>query len=112
MGSHLSSKPPKGPASLAAIPPQDDAFLKALPLTHDFMTMLSYEDGTPRQLATLTVFVDDGSWKVWLNDRDNQRSLCVSGQGFQEALRMLEAALGSERPSWRQARPQQGRKGK
>src|SRR6185369_13315110 len=44
----------------------------------DYLTNGKYDDGSPRQLSTITLFWEDGA-KAALNDRDNHRSLYVSG---------------------------------
>jgi len=106
MGKYLQAKPavpvpgPKGGVVT------DVAFTRQLPALFEYLTLRSYENGTPRQTACMTVFCEDGLFKVCLNDRDAQRSAWVASETFQGALVALEAGLVEDSHQWRQARPQ------
>ncbi len=66
----------------------------------DHLVRAVYDDGTPRQLSTLSLFFEDTP-KAALNDRDNHRSLYVSGDTWEECLDALEALLADETGLWR-----------
>jgi len=60
-----------------------------------------FEDGEPRQSSTITVYLEDGRWKMCLNNREEKLTLWVSGDTWGKALDALEEALTGERPDWR-----------
>lgn len=109
MGKYVNEKPVKagagpGPACLA-----DPAFERGLPALWEYLTLRSYDDGSPRQAATLLVFVEDGTWKACLSDREAQRSAWAAAGTFQGVLAALEASLATGTVQWRMARPQGGK---
>lgn len=71
------------------------------PALVEFLTLSVWEDGTPRALGTLTLFVQDGLWKVCLNDKDASRIAFVSGKTPDDALGSAEANLASAALDWR-----------
>lgn len=80
------------------------------PRLYEHLTCVRYSDGTVREPSTITVFVQDGSFRVSLNDRDNGASLYRAGSGLTEALVSLERALGPDgEADWRPWK-KQGRK--
>jgi hypothetical protein len=93
----------------------DPVWLHELPALHDYMVCSTNPDGSARRTASLTVFAEHGSFKLWLNDRDSGASLCVSGDTVAGALSSLEAVLEAENPPWRfsdRGRGENGRKGR
>lgn len=68
----------------------------------EYMTVDSFEDGAPRERSMLLVFVEDGRFKVALQDRQEGRSLWAGADSISEALRALESALKSGNGDWRQ----------
>jgi hypothetical protein len=92
----------RSPGAAAGPPVSHDAeWSMQLPAIHEYMVLLRHEDGSARRTATLTVFADTGSWKVFLNDRDSGTSLCASGPSVNDALGALEVMLEGENPPWR-----------
>lgn len=85
-------------------PATDPAMEKALPAVHEFLTCLDDGTGKPRETATLNIFVQDGMWKAFLNDRHSGMSLCVSSESFQGVLGALEREIQGESPGWRPMR--------
>jgi hypothetical protein len=69
-----------------------------------------WEDGTPRTLSTLTIFVDDDQVKLCLNDRAQGLTGWASGSSVEEALKALESGLKEDTIEWR--RSSAGGKGK
>lgn len=63
-----------------------------------------YEDGTRRTTSTLLFFVERGTLKACLNDRDAMRSCFMSVASFTDALLALEAGLLDDNLEWRQKR--------
>lgn len=61
----------------------------------------TYPDGEPRQLASMTIFVDGGSWKACLSDRDTDQALFASSETLAGLLDAMEGRLAGPDPDWR-----------
>jgi len=81
--------------------PADPWLLNNCPSLVEHMVDVTYDDGALRETSTLTVFIDAGVLKIGLNDRDNRRTLYVSGPDLGAALESLERALKAQTPDWR-----------
>ncbi len=79
----------------------DPDWLSQYPALHEYLTVRTRADGSPRRTASLTVFAEHGAWKVWFNERDSQCSLCASGSTIADSLSALEVMLESDCPPWR-----------
>lgn len=88
-------------------PVADAVFLKAYPQVFAYLADTAWEDGSSRETATLTVFVEEGVFKACLNDRATGRSGWVSGATFTGVLKSLESGLVSDDLAWRR-KPQGG----
>lgn len=88
----------------------DSAWAAAIPTVLDYLTQTKWEDGKTREVATILVVAEGGSWRVCLNDRALQRSCWVSGETVHKALEALERALVEDKAGWRAARPYGGSK--
>jgi len=74
-------------------------------LAHD-----AWDDGQVRQRSTITLFIEDGLFKLCLNDREAESSLFVTADSFDECIKKLEKKLnGSEAPDWRPWKKKKGR---
>lgn len=71
------------------------------PLLMEYLTDLTYSDGSERQTATLLIFAADGVWKACLNDRSEEQCLWASGSDVAAALDALETMLDTGAPDWR-----------
>lgn len=96
------------PASAA----EDTEFQGLYPSLWDQLSALAYDDGTPRQTASLTIFVEDGQVKLCLGDREEGRTGWCSGRSLSEALGRLDEALRCDRIDWRKSRERPGAAGK
>jgi hypothetical protein len=85
---------------LAGMP--DNDFAAEYPTITDYLTCIRYEDGSARVVSALSLFLEEGSCKVALNDKDCKRSLYVAADTFKGALVLLEAALQTDAAPWRQ----------
>lgn len=74
-----------------------------MPALHDYLTLEAYDDGTPRQKATLTIFREDGLWKGCLNEKDQGLVLFVAEGRISSVLEALELLLQEDRPPWRRS---------
>lgn len=106
MSRFLQKSPTEGGVNLSAPTGQEDADLREnFPALYEFLTVTRWEDGGERQVATLLVFVEDGSWRVCLNDREQARTAWSAGQSLWVAVQELECGLASGTQSWRRSSP-------
>lgn len=85
---------------------------KGLPALCEFLSEGHWDDGSPRVPGSLTLFVDDGLWKVCLSDKDAARVAFVSGQTPTEAFATAEKGLIQGSLDWRAQRVPGGKKRK
>lgn len=98
-------KPDPSPVPGASLrPAESDALGSLRPAIWEYLTCEQWEDGTPRQTATVTVFWEDSRVKLCLNDRFAGRSLWVSGESLIAALDALEGQLEAGTGDWRRNR--------
>lgn len=86
----------------------DPGLLKKCPMLASHLCQSLWEDGSPRQVSTLSIFTGDGAFKACLRDRENGLCLWVAATSFDRLPSVLEAALGDENTVWRQDRQQPG----
>lgn len=77
------------------------SFFENLPAVWEHLTLGQYEDGSPRQRSSLTVFFEDGLIKVCLSDRDQERTAWSSSDELVDAMRGLEQAIVQGTVQWR-----------
>jgi len=75
------------------------------PALYEYLTSDEYEPGKARITSTLNISLSEGMIKLALNDRDNERTLWVSGASVPDALEALEALLASGGGEWRVNKP-------
>jgi hypothetical protein len=80
--------------------PSDEWFITNCPLTMDYLTNTRYDDGSQRTPSTLSLFIDEGKFKVACNDKDAEASLYAAGDTFQDCLVALERRLNANN-DWR-----------
>lgn len=88
----------------------DPEFLSNFPTVSMYLTQTTYESGSARQLATLTVFLDQGALTLVMNDRDNNRSVFINEASVFSALALLESQLADDSADWRGRSGSQSRK--
>lgn len=99
------NKPKPGEAFGQPSPPfRDEKFVNDYPNITEYLFTAFWQDGSPRVTSTLSVFSDNGSLKVVLNDRDNQRSAFFSEETLIDTLTAIEQALASNRVDWKSRR--------
>lgn len=81
----------------------DPEFPKSFPALFEYLTSDAWEDGKPRQRATLLLLIEDGSLKGCLNDRALERSLWATGASVGGVLLALERAVQSDSAEWRRS---------
>lgn len=85
---------------------------KKYPLVLEMLSATTYEDGGPRQTSTLLLFVEGGTVKGCLNDRDIGRTAWAASTTLEGLLASFESRLEKDGLEWRPGggkRPQ-GRK--
>lgn len=104
-------KRPDGSRPGGAVPRASALGLEeSYPTLAEYLCDTAWEDGKPREVATLLVVTELGAWKACVNDRACARSLWVSAESFAGVLEATEAALCSLSPGWRQVKPYSPRK--
>jgi len=101
-----STRPAEGTTS----PPVDEATVKRYPVLVEFMTQESWEDGSPRELASVLLVREDGRWKAGLLDKAEERTLWVTAEALAGLLEALERRAAKPDADWRQMRSAKGRK--
>lgn len=77
-------------------------FIRGLPTLYEYMTSTSYDDGSARRTASLTIYLSDGLFKVVMKDNDTSEVCFTSGGTMTEVLCNLESNLSSGNCDWRQ----------
>lgn len=106
----LIGKPPSKPNGGDPSAPLPDDDRRNWPYLIEYLTLTKYDDGTPRETATMTVFVHDGTLKVSLNDRAQGRVGFMTVRCLEAVLSDLEAKLRSDDMDWRPNKPVQGKR--
>jgi hypothetical protein len=91
--------PQDRPGDVGVFP--DEKWAKSLPTICAYLLDDSWEDGTSREVSTLGIKVEDGRILLSINDRALSRSLYVSGDGVEQALKSLEKSLSGGGSDWR-----------
>jgi len=79
----------------------DGTWAKALPRVCEYLSDPLYEDGKERELASVSISLQEGVIVAALNDKDTRASLYRSGSTVLEALKSLEKALEGDKADWR-----------
>lgn len=106
------SKPGSKPASSSGQLPLTPAgtTLAAFPTLWEFLTHTTWADASRRQTGTILLFVDSGTFKACLKDKNGSRVCFVSGNGVDDVLLAVEHGLDQDTLDWRPDRPQAGRR--
>lgn len=104
----------KKPVSGAAAPTAsgswcDPEFQLCYPSLGEHLADTKWDDGSPREVSTVTVKVEGGRFNLSLNDREERSSAYVTADTLHEGLRLLDEGILSGRLDWR---PWGGRKKK
>lgn len=81
---------------------EGEKWVSSHPATWEYLTLETHDDGESRELSMMLVLVEDGRFKVALQDREEGRSLWVTADTLDGALEALETALQDGRGDWRQ----------
>jgi hypothetical protein len=100
----LKKRTESGQNGYASNEPNDPEFLVEYAGLWEHLTCHMYEGGGPRVTSTLLVFVEDGLFKLCLNDRDNGQVAFLSAETFSEALKDVDQKIIEGRLEWRMSR--------
>lgn len=67
----------------------------------EFLTSAVYEDGTPREAPTLTLWCSGGLWRLTLKDRAEQMVMWLSSEKLLEVVALAEQYCLEEEAPWR-----------
>lgn len=82
----------------------DPSFRQDYPVLAEYLELLVWEDGSPRQPSTLLIFCEDGCYKACVNDRAQGRVSFYTSATFTELLHSVEAGLAGGGADWRKAK--------
>jgi len=88
----------------------DEEWSTLYPLLFAHLTQPTWEDGSARQVSTLTWFADGGTVKALLKDREGGVCLWGAAKSFTDMPGVLEALLGDPTAEWRVDRQVAGQK--
>jgi hypothetical protein len=74
---------------------------RSYPALSEYMSLLVYPNGSPREASTVVLALEDGLLKGCVNDRTAEESLWRSAETLAGLLACLEEALRDPRASWR-----------
>lgn len=92
--------------SETAPPPLPDGVPVAvfrLPALLEHLTLGKWDDGAVRQRGSISVFWEDGVFKMWINDKDSGRAASVSAATMEDLLLRVEGKLTEDSLDWRRA---------
>lgn len=82
---------------------EEEAFQARYVALGEYLTTDRWPNGDMRLTSTLSLFVDDGVWKVCLNDRQEELVLFATGDSMLGVLEALEATLRAGTGDWRRS---------
>lgn len=86
----------------------DPQIQQRYPQLWEHLTAVAYDDGSRRETSTLLLFMQDGSLKGMLRDKDGERCLWVAARSLIGVLEALEGQLGDDMADWRPDRKAKG----
>lgn len=102
------------PKSSTGPPPESlGVWGKKFPAVCEFLSSVTWADGTSRELGSVILFFDleDGKFKACLSCKDTRRVAFVSGADPEAVLGAAQRALESDKTDWRAAKGQRKAKG-
>src|SRR4029077_2594171 len=85
-------------------------WLAPFPSIWEFLTLSTWPDGSSRFTGTLLLFLDGGSLKCCLKDKNGPRTAFASGPDPDTLFLAVEEGLAGNTLDWRMDRPSNGKK--
>lgn len=79
----------------------DKASKQQYPLLTELLTATKDEDGNTRDLATVSVKFQEGTWRIAVHEVNHEMSLWASAATLEDTFAALEGRLGSDDADWR-----------
>jgi len=83
---------------------QDPSSGKSIPRLFEFLRETEWDDGSRREPGSITIFIQDGSWKACLSDKAMGRVAFLSAGTMAELLKGVDGALEADTLDWRTSR--------
>jgi len=77
------------------------AWDKSYPNVVEFLSKVTWEDGSGRSTGTVMFLVENGWWKAWVHDRDASLGCFVSASSLPDLLKTLNQGLETGAMDWR-----------
>lgn len=78
----------------------------------NWLTCERWDGGESRKLPTISLFVQDGLFKVYLNDKDQDAFACVSAASLEALLVTVDRKLDGGTMEWRRSKQYSRKPGK
>jgi hypothetical protein len=102
------AKSSSGPSSIAMS--CLGTWLAPFPSIWEFLTLSTWSDGSPRYTGTILLFLDEGSLKLCLKDKNGPRTAFLTGPDPDTLFLAAEEGLATNTLPWRADKPTNGRK--
>lgn len=104
MTSYLRKAAPPAPSGGAPGAADPGEWSASFPALSEFLVAITWEDGSSRISGTLTLFTDQGLWKLCLADKAQSLVAFVSGSSPLHAFQSAEQGLVTGTLDWRSSR--------
>jgi hypothetical protein len=108
MGFLRKPKPP-GDGEMVLVEMVDPGFTHPYPALAEFLSAEAWDDGSPRETATMFLFTQRGRWKCMLKCRASQRISFWTASTLEELFMVMESALQDDTVDWKADRKPAGR---
>jgi len=108
----LQNKPPRGGGGDGVAVAEDGDFMGLYPTLWKFLTTLQWDDGSPRQPATVSIFMQAGRWTACLTEKNWDLILFATAERLEGLWEALDGRLADPAADWRVNRRGPGDKAK
>lgn len=100
----LQNKPPRRGGEDTEADAAPEAITELFPQLWAFLTSTKWEDGTPRQPSTVSIFMQAGRWTACLTEKNWDLILFATSDRLEDVWESLDARLSDPKADWRQNR--------
>ena len=108
----LQNKPPRGGGGDGVAVAEDGDFMGLYPTLWKFLTTLQWDDGSPRQPSTVSIFMQGGRWTACLTEKNWDLILFATADRVEGLWEALDGRLADPAADWRVNRRGPGDKAK